>query len=100
MPTTIYDSSLITQRRRATTESGSFINRISPWNTPPAGTSTNQPNTGYAPALGIWDQSIINTVKNGQMKFYRKGAGGCTTVSNGCPCVPLTVAEQSCCGTD
>ena len=47
MPTTVYDSSLITQRRRATTESGSFISRISPWNIPPAGTSTNQPNTGY-----------------------------------------------------
>lgn len=96
MPTTIYDSSLITQRRRVKAESGSFINRISPWNTPPANTSTNQPNTGYAPALGIWDQSIINSVKNGQMKYYRKGEG-CTTVSNGCPCEPI---EQECCNTN
>ena len=87
MPTTIYDSSLITQRRRIKAESGSFINRISPWNTP-TNTSNNQPNTGYAPALGIWDQSIINTVKSGQMKYYRKGEG-CTTVSNGCPCEPI-----------
>jgi hypothetical protein len=47
-----------------------------------------QPNTGYAPALGIYDQSIINTVKNGQMAFYRKNDGGCTTLSNGCPCLP------------
>ena len=93
MPTTIYDSSLITQRRRATTESGSFINRISPWNTPPAGTSRQQPNTGYAPALGIYDQSIINTVKNGQMAFYRKNDKGCTTISNGCPCQPAPTTQ-------
>jgi hypothetical protein len=105
MPTTIYDSSLITQRRRATTESGSFVSRISPWNVkgldtslPPINNNINpqpininvntQPNTGYAPALGIYDQSIINTVKNGQMKFYRKNDGGCTTINNGCPCLP------------
>lgn len=96
MPTTIYDSSLITQRRRATTESGSFISRISPWNVKGLSSTGNpvninqnvQPNTGYAPALGIYDQSIINTVKNGQMKFFRKNDGGCTTLSNGCPCLP------------
>lgn len=109
MPTTIYDSSLITQRRRMKAESGSFINRISPWNTlglnisnsPPTAqqVNTNQPTTGYAPMLGIYDQSIINTVKNGQMKYFRKGEG-CTTVSNGCPCLPLTTAEAQCCGTD
>jgi hypothetical protein len=97
MPTTIYDSSLITQRRRAKAESGSFINRISPWNTPPAGSNTNQPTTGYAPMLGIYDQSIINTVKSGNMKFYRKGDGGCTTVSNGCPCTPVS---SECCSTN
>ena len=104
MPTTIYDSSLITQRRRATAESGSFIGRISPWNvkglsaTVPAYPvdiiPSKQPNTGYAPALGIWDQSIINTVKNGQMKFYRKNDGGCTTVSDGCPCLPVPASTQ------
>ena len=94
MPTTIYDSSLITQRRRAKAESGSFISRISPWNS----NTTNQPNTGYAPMLGVWDQSIINTVKNGTMTFYRKGDGGCTTVNNGCPCIPL--ADGQCCNTN
>jgi|688.fasta_scaffold1452910_1 hypothetical protein len=98
MPTTIYDSSLITQRRRTTTESGSFIGRISPWNVQglsstspayPININVNtQPNTGYAPALGIYDQSIINIVKNGKMAFFRKNDGGCTTVSGGCPCLP------------
>lgn len=79
MPTTIYDSSLLTQRRRAKAESGSFITRI---NGIPA-------NTGYTTRLGIWDQSIINTVKSGNMTFYRKGDTGVTTVNNGCPCPPL-----------
>ena len=88
MPTTIYDSSLITQRRRVKAESGSFINRIS---------SNINPNTGYAPMLGIWDQSIINTVKDGQMKYYRKGDGGCTTISNGCPCQSIS---NECCNTN
>lgn len=100
MSTTIYDSSLLTMRRKATAESGSFISRISPWNVPPAGTSTVTPTTGYAPTLGIYDQSIINTVKNGNMKFYRKGDGGCTTVMNGCPCAPLTTSDTNCCGTN
>lgn len=77
MPTTIYDSSLITQRRRDKTVSGSFINRIQ---------NPTNPNTGSAPMLGISQQSIINTVKNGQMKDYRKNDTGCTTISSGCPC--------------
>ena len=75
MPTTVYDSSLITQRRRVKAESGSFLNRI----------ASN--NTSYAPALGIWDQSIVNSVKNGNMKYYRK-CDGSFTVDSGCPCRP------------
>lgn len=80
MPTTIYDSSLITQRRRDKTISGSFINRIQ---------NPTNPTTGSAPYLGITEQSIINTVKNGQMSQYRKDDGGCTSISTGCPCIPL-----------
>jgi len=80
MPTTVYDSSLITKRRQMKAESGNFINRIQ---------NPVQPTTGYAPALGIWDQSIINDVKNGQMVYYRKGTGGSTTIDNGCPCQPF-----------
>lgn len=77
MPTGIYDSSLITQRQRVKAESNSFINRIQ---------NPTNPNTGYAPALGIYDQSIINSVNTGQMKFFRKNDGGCTIISSGCPC--------------
>lgn len=77
MPTTIYDSSLVTQRHRDKTISGSFINRIQ---------NPNNPTTSYAPRLGIYDQSIINTVKNGQMTTYRKNDGGCTRINIGCPC--------------
>jgi hypothetical protein len=110
MPTTIYDSSLLTQRRRAKAESGSFITRISPWNvvnavpatngTPQTyvQTATNQPTTGYAPSLGIYDQSIINQVRNGNMTFYRKGSQGVVTVNNGCPCIPLS--NSTICGTN
>jgi hypothetical protein len=89
MSTTIYDSSLLTQRRRAKAESGSFLNRIQNY--------TN-PNTGYAPLLGIYDQSIINTVKTGNMKFYQKNSSGCTVINNGCPCEPLS--NTSCCDTN
>lgn len=62
MPTTIYDSSLITQRRKNTTISGSFINRIQ---------SITNLTTGYSPLLGISKQSIINKIITGQMTEYR-----------------------------
>ena len=76
MPTTIYDSSLITQRKRDKTISGSFINRIQ---------NSKNPTTGSAPLLGISEQSIINTVKMGQMTQYQK-SNGCVFISPGCPC--------------
>ena len=86
MPTTIYDSSLLTSRAKNKAESGSFINRI---------TNASNPHTGFTVPLGIYDQSIINTVKKGQMQYFRKGLGGTTIVDNGCPCVAITGA----CGT-
>lgn len=61
MPTTIYDSSLITQRRNNTTISGLFINRIQ---------SITIPTTGYGPLLGISQQSIINKIITGQITEY------------------------------
>jgi hypothetical protein len=76
MSTTIYDSSLITARRRMKAESGDFLQRIQ---------NASQPNTGYTTPLGIYDQSIIQQVAKGQMKYIRKG-NGMTLVSDGCPC--------------
>jgi hypothetical protein len=83
MSTTIYDASQITKLRANRTQSGDFLNRVNAAN----------PNTGYGPRLGIYDQSVINTVKDGNMKHYRKGDGGVVQVVNGCPCAPLTGDE-------
>lgn len=94
MPTTIYDSSLLTQRRRMKAESGSFIRRIQ--DPQSNGTSGSNVTTGYAPLLGIYDQSIINTVRSGNMKFYQKNSSGCTVINNGCPCPPLQATASPC----
>jgi|LauGreDrversion4_2_1035121.scaffolds.fasta_scaffold11116_3 hypothetical protein len=88
MSPTIYDSSLLTQRRKMKVEAGAFLNRI----------QGSPSTTGYAPRLGIYDQSIINTIKMGNMPFYKKKSTGCVEVSNGCPCAPLSVSP--CCQTD
>jgi hypothetical protein len=86
MPTTIYDSSLITKRNQSKAVADSFINRIQ---------NASNPSTGSAPLLGITEQSIINTIKNGQMTDYRKNEGGCTNVSVGCPCLPPTLYQPA-----
>jgi hypothetical protein len=84
MPTTIYDSSLITQRARDKTIANSFISRIqNPINS----------NTGSSPLLGITAQSIINTVRNGQMAEFRKNEGGCTIIDTGCPCITQVIPQ-------
>jgi hypothetical protein len=87
MPTTIYDSSLLTKRRMEKAQSGNFIGRIQ------NGVNST---TGYAPALGIYDQSIINNVKLGQMTDIKKCGGSyinangqsvaAYAVDTGCPC--------------
>lgn len=61
MPTTVYDSSLITQRRKNMTISGSFINRIK---------SITNLTTGYGSLLSISKQSIINKIITGQITEY------------------------------
>ncbi len=76
MPTTIFDSSLITQRNKNKTIANSFISRI----------QNPSPVNGSAPLLGITEQSLINSVVNGQSIFYRKTDSGCTSVNLGCPC--------------
>jgi hypothetical protein len=85
MAPTIYDSSLLTQRRKMRVEAGDFQRRL----------QANQP--GYAPSLGIYDQSVINTLRTGNMPFYKKKDTGCVEVSNGCPCEPLAAG---CCVAD
>lgn len=90
MPTTIYDSSLLTQRRKIKAETGDFMNRIQ---------NTTTPNSGYGQRLGIYDQSQITNMSTGRMKYFRKDVG-CTNVSNGCPCKPLSNGDAGCCGTN
>jgi hypothetical protein len=85
MSPTIYDSSLLTQRRKMRVEAGDFQRRL----------QDSRP--GYATRLGIYDQSVINTLRTGNMPFYKKKDTGCVEVSNGCPCEPVTgccVADQ------
>jgi hypothetical protein len=76
MPTAIYDSSLLTIRKKQKAESGAYIRNMQ-----------NNTNTSvqYTKPLGIQDQSIVNDIRQGQMPFYRKGEG-VYTVDNGCPC--------------
>jgi hypothetical protein len=76
MPTTIFDSSLITQRNKNKAIANSFISRI----------QSPSPVNGSAPLLGITEQSLINSIINGQSTYYRKTDSGCTSVNLGCPC--------------
>jgi hypothetical protein len=76
MPTTIFDSSLITQRNKNKAIANSFISRI----------QNPSPVNGSAPILGISEQSLINSVINGQSTYYRKTNNGYTSVNLGCPC--------------
>ena len=79
MSTTIYDSSLLTMRRKYKAESGAYFNNVA---------NNTNPNVTYTKPLGILDQSIINDIKNGQMVYYRKG-NGTVLADNGCPCALL-----------
>jgi hypothetical protein len=84
MPTGVFDASLITQRARAKAESNSFINRIQ---------NPVNPTTSYGPLTGIYDNSEVNRVKNGQMKYFQRN-GACTVAYVGCPCTVLTPSGQ------
>lgn len=75
MPTRIYDASLIIKRRADRTISSSFLQRI------------NAPNNmrSYGSPLGIYDNSIINSVRSGNMKEISRVLG-CININDGCPC--------------
>ena len=84
MPTTIYDSSLITKRAQAKTIAKSFLQRLNTNGT------VNQ-TTSYGPQLGISSDSIINEVKNGTMKYITK-CDGATNINAGCCPAPTYAA--------
>jgi hypothetical protein len=79
MSNRIYDSSHLTKRRAEKAIAGSFISRIQPPN------PSITPQTGYAPLLGIYDNSIMNSVKTGNTTEYSRFPT-CIGVSPGCPC--------------
>lgn len=81
MSTRIYDASQITKRKGEKAVANSFLTRI--------GSPNNQ--TGSAPLLGIYDSSIINTVKNGHMTKYARYQA-CEQISPGCPCPQLNAS--------
>ena len=85
MSNRIYDSSQLTKRKAQQAIAGSFISRISPWN---SNSVLNQPSTGSAPLLGIYDSSIMNAVKTGNMTEYTRYPT-CVGISPGCPCPEL-----------
>ena len=82
MPTTIYDSSLLTKRRQAKTIANSFLQRLNTQGT------VNQ-TTSYGPLLGVYDSSIMNEVKNGTIQYIEKCDGGSTAVDPGCCPAPV-----------
>ena len=62
MSNRIYDSSQLTKRRAEKAIAGSFITRIGPPNNI----------TGYGPLPGIYDASVLNAVKTGQMTEFTR----------------------------
>jgi len=79
MPNRIFDASQITKRRTERAIAGSFLTRLYP---PP---NTIESQTGYGPLLGIYDSSIMNIVKSGNMTQYTRYPN-CIGISPGCPC--------------
>jgi hypothetical protein len=82
MPTTIFDSSLVTKRTQSKTIAKSFLQRLNTQGT------VNQ-TTSYGPLLGIYDDSIVNEVKNGTIKYITKTEGGEVKVNEGCCPEPI-----------
>lgn len=82
MPTTIYDSSLITKRLNNKTVAKSFF------------TNTAENITPSKPYLGIDTASIVNVVTQGKIQEIRKCEGG-YDIDYGCPCSqPSAVTEE------
>jgi len=87
MSNRIYDSSQLTKRRAEKAIAGSFLTRLYP----PIPSGTIQPQTGYGPLPGIYDNSVINAVKTGNMTEYTRYPT-CVGISPGCPCPQLNAS--------
>ena len=87
MSNRIYDSSQLTQRKQERAIAGSFLTRMYPPN-------TLAPQTGYGPLPGIFDSSVMNAVKTGNMTEYTRYPT-CVGISPGCPCPQLNRSVSS-----
>lgn len=87
MPTTIYDSSQLTKRNAAKAIADSFLTRLYP----PNQSGIIQSQQGFGSLPGIYDSSVINAVKTGQMTEYTRYSA-CVSISPGCPCPELNAS--------
>jgi hypothetical protein len=88
MPTTVYDSSLLTKRKMAKVNSYDFNTRIA------------NGKSGFNPQMGNYDASSVPVVDYGNVRTYTKILSGCVQINNGCPCGVLAGAELNCGGTN
>ena len=79
MSNRIYDASHLTKRKYEKTVAGSFLTRINP-------PIIQDPQQGFAPLVGIYDSSILNSVKTGQITEYNRYPS-CVLTNKGC-CPP------------
>jgi len=85
MTNRIFDSSQLTKRRAEKAIAGSFLTRLYPPNT------TTPPQPGFGRVLGIYDSSVMTSVKTGQMTEFTRYPL-CIGISPGCPCPELNAS--------
>jgi hypothetical protein len=85
MSNRIYDSSQLTKRKGQQATAGSFLTRLYPPNT------NIQPQQGFGLLPGIYDSSVMNAVKTGNMTEYTRYPT-CVGISPGCPCPQLNAS--------
>ena len=90
MSNRIYDSSQLTKRKAQQATAGSFLTRLYP----PIradGSPVIQPQQGFGLVPGIYDSSVMNAVKTGNMTEYIRYPT-CVGISPGCPCPNLNAS--------
>ncbi len=85
MSNRIFDASQLTKRRAEKAIAGSFLTRLYP------PSSTTQPQQGFGLVPGIYDSSVMNAVKTGNMTEYTRYPT-CVGISPGCPCPELNAS--------